>query len=156
MVGLGASGGLAAAPLPRWRGPEHDARSFGSLAGTAGQVGGLIGQGTGQEWLADLGKYLGAAGGIAGGVGGLANSGQRDPGPRGRGPVASNAGRVVGVGTLADSDVLTQGGGYLGAAGQLGSGVETIRDVFGGGVRTSPTRPGWRVASGRSVALWGA
>ena len=123
MVGLGASGGLAAAPLAAGgAGLSTTLGSLGSLAGTAGQVGGLIGQGTGQDWLADLGKYLGAAGGIAGGVGGLSNlwsSGINSLGDAAR--LASNAGRVVGgIGTLADSDVLRQGGGYLGAAGQLG------------------------------------
>ena len=149
MVGLGASGGLAAAPLAAGgAGLSTTLGSLGSLAGTAGQVGGLIGQGTGQEWLADLGKYLGAAGGIAGGVGGLSNlwsSGINSLGDAAR--LASNAGRVVGgIGTLADSDVLRQGAGYLGAAGQLGSGVETIRDVFGGGV--SNLTDAARLASG--------
>ena len=105
MVGLGASGGLAAAPLAAGgAGLGTTLGSLGSLAGTAGQVGGLIGQGTGQDWLADLGKYLGAAGGIAGGVGGLSNlwsSGIDSLGDAAR--LASNAGRVVGgIGTLAD------------------------------------------------------
>ena len=149
MVGLGASGGLAAAPLAAGgAGLSTTLGSLGSLAGTAGQVGGLIGQGTGQDWLAQVGKYLGAAGGIAGGVGGLSNlwsSGISSLGDAAR--LASNAGRVVGgIGTLADSDVLRQGAGYLGAAGQLGSGVETIRDVFGGGV--SNLTDAARLASG--------
>ena len=53
---------------------------------------------------------------------------------------------VGGIGTLADSDVLRQGGGYLGAAGQLGSGAQTIADVFGGGV--SNLTDAARLASG--------
>ena len=47
--------------------------------------------------------------------------------------LASNAGRVVGgVGSIADSDALKQAGGWLGTAGQLGGGVETLRNLLGG------------------------
>ena len=63
MVGLGASGGLAAAPLAAGgAGLSTTLGSLGSLAGTAGQVGGLIGQGTGQDWLANLGQVSGRGG----------------------------------------------------------------------------------------------
>ena len=91
---------------------------------------------------------IGAAGGIAGGVGGLANlwgTGIQGLGDAAR--LASSAGRVVGgVGGLADSDFLRQGGGYLGAAGGLGSGANTIADVFGGNV--SDLTDAARLASG--------
>jgi hypothetical protein len=61
--------------------------------------------------------------------------------------LASSAGRVVGgVGSLADSDWLRQGAGYLSAAGGLGSGANTIADVFGGGV--SDLTDAARLASG--------
>jgi hypothetical protein len=86
------------------------------------------------DWLRKAGMGLGAAGGIAGGIGGIANlagTGVQSLSDAAR--LASNAGRVVGgVGSIADNDALKQAGGWLGTAGQLGGGVENLRNLLGG------------------------
>jgi hypothetical protein len=138
VLGLGATGGLAAAPLfAGGAGLATTLGSLGTLSGVAGTGAGVLGQATEQDWLQKLGMGLGAAGGIAGGLGGLANlwsSGVQSLGDAAR--LASNAGRVVGgVGAIADNDIVRQAGGWLGTAGQLGGGVDTLSDVFGGGVK---------------------
>lgn len=138
VLGLGATGGLAAAPLfAGGAGLTTTLGSLGTLAGIGGTAAGALGGEMDQEWLQKLGMGLGAAGGIAGGVGGLANlwgTGVNSLSDAAR--LASSAGRVVGgVGSLAGSDVLGQAGGWLGTAGQLGGGVDTLRNVFGSGVK---------------------
>ena len=138
VLGLGATGGLAAAPLAAGgAGLTTTLGSLGTLAGIGGTAAGALGQEMDQDWLKKLGMGLGAAGGIAGGIGGIANlagSGINSLGDAAR--LASNAGRVVGgVGSIADNDILRQAGGWLGTAGQLGSGVDTLSDMFGGGVK---------------------
>ena len=136
-LGLGATGGLAAAPLLAGGASLGTTLgSLGTLAGTAGSIGNLVAPAIDQDWWSRLTQGLGAAGGIAGGVGGLANlwgTGIQGLGDAAR--LASNAGRVVGgVGGLADSDWLRQGAGYLSAAGGLGSGAETLSTMLGSGV----------------------
>lgn len=135
VLALGASGGLAAAPLAAGgAGLTTTLGSLGTLAGTAGTAAGALGQEMDQDWLKKLGLGLGAAGGIAGGIGGLANlagSGVHSLGDAAR--LASNAGRVVGgVGAITDQDILKQAGGWLGTAGQLGGGVDNLRNLLGG------------------------
>jgi hypothetical protein len=136
-LALGATGGLAAAPLAAGgAGLTTTLGSLGTLAGVAGTAASTLGSEMDEEWLQKLGLGLGAAGGIAGGVGGLAklwSSGVTSLSDAAR--LASTAGRVVGgVGAVADNDVLREAGGWLGTAGQLGSGVDTISNVFGDGV----------------------
>ena len=135
ILALGASGGLAGGALAAGgAGLGSTLGSLGTLAGTAGTGASVLGQATDQEWLQKLGMGLGAAGGIAGGVGGLANlagSGVQSLSDAAR--LASNAGRVVGgVGAITDQDALKQAGGWLGTAGQLGGGVENLRNLLGG------------------------
>ena len=149
-LGLGATGGLAAAPLAAGGavpGPRRSAAWARSPAWPA-RVPVCSGRRRIRSGCNGLGMGLGAAGGIAGGLGGLSNlwsSGIGSLGDAAR--LASNAGRVVGgIGTLSDSDVLRQAGGYLGAAGQLGAGAQTISDVFGSGV--SNLTDAARLASG--------
>ena len=138
VLGLGATGGLAGGALAAGAGGLGSTLgSLGTLAGTAGSLGNLVAPAVDAEWFSRLTQGLGAAGGIAGGVGGLTNlwsTGINSLGDAAR--LASNAGRVTGgLGTLSDSDVLRQAGGYLGAAGQLGGGVDTLSNVLGGGVK---------------------
>lgn len=134
IIGLGATGGLAGGALAAGGGLASTLGSLGTLSGIAGTGAGVLGQATDQEWLQKLGMGLGAAGGIAGGVGGLANL--WGSGINSLGDVASlagHAGRVVGgAGTVADSDILRDIGGYLGAAGQAGGGVQTLLSTLGG------------------------
>ena len=149
VLALGATGGLAAAPLAAGgAGLTTTLGSLGTLAGVAGTAAGTLGQEMDQEWLQRLGMGLGAAGGIAGGIGGLSNlfsTGVNSLSDAAR--LASNAGRVVGgIGSIADSDVLRQAGGYLGTAGQLGGGVDAFSNVLGG--ETSALAPGLRQLGG--------
>jgi hypothetical protein len=149
VLGLGATGGLAAAPLfAGGAGLATTLGSLGTLSGIAGTGAGVLGQATDQPWLQKLGMGLGAAGGIAGGLGGLSNlwsSGVSSLGDAAR--LASNAGRVVGgVGAIADNDVLRQAGGWLGTAGQLGGGVDAFSNVLGGDPST--LGPGLRQLGG--------
>ena len=135
ILALGASGGLAGGALAAGgAGLGSTLGSLGTLAGTAGTGASVLGQATDQEWLQRLGMGLGAAGGIAGGIGGLTNlagSGIHSLSDAAR--LASNAGRVVGgIGSVADNDILKQAGGWLGTAGQLGGGVENLRNLLGG------------------------
>ena len=134
-LALGATGGLAAAPLAAGgAGLATTLGSLGTLAGIGGTAAGALGQEMDLDWLKKAGLGLGAAGGIAGGIGGLANlagSGITSLSDAAR--LAGNAGRVVGgVGSIADSDALKQAGGWLGTAGQLGGGVENLRNLLGG------------------------
>ena len=134
-LALGATGGLAAAPLAAGgAGLTTTLGSLGTLAGIGGTAAGALGQEMDIDWLRKAGLGLGAAGGIAGGIGGLANlasTGVNSLSDAAR--LASNAGRVVGgVGRLSNNDILRQAGGYLGMAGQLGGGVDTIANVLGG------------------------
>ena len=133
---LGATGGLAAAPLWRvargWR--RHLAR-LGTLSGIAGTGAGVLGQATDQEWLQKLGMGLGAAGGIAGGIGGLANLAGTWHHTRSVTRPGWRATRVGWSGAWAALPIvmsLKQAGGWLGTAGQLGGGVENLRNLLGG------------------------
>ena len=137
-LALGATGGMAAAPLAAGgAGLATTLGSLGTLAGIGGTAAGALGQEMDIDWLRKAGLGLGAAGGIAGGIGGLANlanTGINSLGDAAR--LASNAGRVVGgVGSLSNNDMLRRAGGYLGMAGQLGGGVDTLAQTFGGGVK---------------------
>ena len=133
-LALGATGGLAGGALAAGGGLASTLGSLGTLSGIAGTGAGVLGQATDQEWLSRLGMGLGAAGGIAGGIGGLANlasTGVQSLSDAAR--LASHASRVVGgVGSIADSDALKQAGGWLGTVGQLGGGVENLRNLLGG------------------------
>lgn len=135
MLAMGATGGLAAAPLAAGGATAATTLgSLGTLAGIGGTAAGALGQEMDIDWLRKAGLGLGAAGGIAGGLGGLANvfsTGVNSLSDAAR--LASNAGRVVGgVGRLSNNDVLRQAGGYLGMAGQLGGGIDTMANVLGG------------------------
>ena len=134
-LALGATGGLAAAPLAAGGATAATTLgSLGTLAGIGGTAAGALGQEMDIDWLRKAGLGLGAAGGIAGGIGGLANlasTGVNSLSDAAR--LASNAGRVVGgVGRLSNNDVLRQAGGYLGMAGQLGGGIDTMANILGG------------------------
>lgn len=129
VLALGATGGLAAAPLfAGGAGLATTLGSLGTLSGLAGTGAGILGGATGQEWLSKAGLGLGALGGILGGVGGLANlwgTGVQSLSDAAR--LASSAGKITGaLGSASGSDALRQAGRYLGQAGQLGS--------FGAGV----------------------
>ena len=149
MVGLGASGGLAAAPLAAGgAGLSTTSGSLGSLAGTAGQVGGLIGRGTGKTgwrtsgsiWVRRVALPVASAASAISGVAVSTPWAMRH---------AWRATRAVWSGVSGPLPTVTcsdKAEGYLGAAGQLGSGVETIADVFGGGV--SNLTDAARLASG--------
>ena len=135
VLALGATGGMAAAPLAAGGASlATTLGSLGTLSGIAGTGAGALGQEMDLPWLQRLGMGLGAVGGIAGGVGGLANlwgTGVQSLGDAAR--LAGNAGRVVGgVGRLSNNDMLRQAGGYLGMAGQLGGGVDTMANVLSG------------------------
>ena len=154
ILGLGATGGLAAAPLfAGGAGLATTLGSLGTLSGIAGTGAGVLGGALEEPWLSKLGMGLGAAGGIAGGIGGLANlasTGVSSLGDAAR--LASNAGRVVGgVGAIADSDVLRQAGGWLGTAGQLGGGADAFANVLGGD--SSALAPALRQAGGGVMGL---
>ena len=103
VLGLGATGGLAAAPLAAGgAGLATTFGTLGTLSGIAGTAAGALGGEMDQEWLQKLGMGLGAAGGIAGGIGGLANlAGTGVQSLTDAARLASNVGRVVGgVGRL--------------------------------------------------------
>ena len=132
ILGTGATGGLAAAPLlAGGAGLATTLGSLGTLAGTAGGWASTIGGATGQDWLQKLGMGLGAVGGIAGGVGGLANlwgTGVQSLSDAAK--LASSAGKITGaLGSASGNDALRQASRYLGQAGQLGQ--------FGSGVLPS-------------------
>ena len=129
VLALGATGGLAAAPLfAGGAGLATTLGSLGTLSGIAGTGASVLGGATGQEWLSKAGLGLGALGGILGGVGGLANlwgTGVQSLSDAAR--LVSSAGKITGaLGSASGSDALRQAGRYLGQAGQLGS--------FGAGV----------------------
>lgn len=64
MIGLGAGAGAALAPLAAGAGLTLG--SAAGLAGTAGSIGGMLGQATDQDWLTKASMALGIAGGAAG------------------------------------------------------------------------------------------
>ena len=135
ILGLGATGGLAAAPLfAGGAGLASTLGSLGSLAGVAGTAASALGNEMDQEWLSKLGMGLGAAGAITGGVSGLANlwgTGLNSVSDAAR--LASNAGRIAGgVGQAADNDALKQAASYLSATGQAGSGLDAIATTLSG------------------------
>jgi hypothetical protein len=134
VLGLGASGGLAAAPLfAGGAGLATTLGSLGTLSGIAGTGAGVIGQAIDEPWLQQLGLGLSAAGGLAGGVGGLANvarSGITSVADAAR--LAQSAGKVAGsLGRIPGADPLRQAGRYLGLAGQLGRGFSGMQNLFG-------------------------
>jgi hypothetical protein len=136
-LALGATGGLAAAPLAAGgAGLATTLGSLGTLSGIAGTAAGVLGAEMDQDWLRKAGLGLGAVGGLAGGVGGLANlasTGINSLSDVAR--LAGNAGRVVGgAGAASDQDLLRQIGSYLSAAGQGGAGVDTLLKSLSGGV----------------------
>lgn len=136
ILGLGATGGLAAAPLfAGGAGLATTLGSLGTLSGIAGTGAGVLGQALDQPWLRTLGTALGAAGGIAGGVGGLANLASRGISSLGDvGKLLSSVGKITGAaGRVTGNRALGQAGSYLGTAGQLGSGLDTLSTALGQG-----------------------
>jgi hypothetical protein len=134
VVGLGATGGLAAAPLfAGGAGLATTLGSLGTLSGIAGTGAGVLGQATDQPWLRNLGLGLGIAGGLAGGLGGLTNvlgGGITSLSDAAR--LAQSAGKVVGsLGRIPGADPLKQAGQYLGLAGQLGQGGSGVQGLLG-------------------------
>ncbi len=144
VLGLGATGGLAAAPLfAGGAGLATTLGSLGSLAGVAGTGAGVLGQATDQPWLSQLGLGLGIAGGLAGGLGGLSNlwsSGVNSLSDAAK--LAQSAGKITGsLGRIPGADPLKDVSrylGYAGQAGQLGAGVGAD-DWLGWGGTNSPT-----------------
>jgi hypothetical protein len=134
VLGLGATGGLAAAPLfAGGAGLATTLGSLGTLAGVAGTGAGVLGQAIDQPWLRNLGLGLGIAGGLAGGIGGLTNvlgGGVSSLSDAAR--LAQSAGKVVGsLGRIPGADPLKQAGQYLGLAGQLGQAGSGIEGLLG-------------------------
>lgn len=132
VLGLGATGGLAAAPLfAGGAGLATTLGSLGTLSGLAGTGAGVLGGATGQDWLSKLGLGLGAAGGVLGGLGGLSSlwgTGVQSLSDAAK--LASGVGKITGaVGSASGNDALRQASRYLGQAGQLGQ--------FGSGVLPS-------------------
>ena len=132
ILGLGATGGLAAAPLfAGGAGLATTLGSLGTLSGIAGTGAGVLGGATGQDWLSKIGLGLGAAGGILGGLGGLSSlwgTGVQSLSDAAK--LASGVGKITGaVGSASGNDALRQASRYLGQAGQLGQ--------FGAGVLPS-------------------
>jgi hypothetical protein len=129
VLGLGATGGLAAAPLfAGGAGLATTLGSLGSLAGVAGTGAGVLGQATDQPWLSQLGLGLGIAGGLAGGLGGLSSlwgSGVNSLSDAAK--LAQSAGKITGsLGRIPGADPLKDVSrylGYAGQAGQLGAGI---------------------------------
>jgi hypothetical protein len=127
-LGLG-SGMAGLAPLAAG---TVTAGSLGAAGSTLGGIANLIGPATGQDWLTKAGLGLGLTGTLASlptmlskGVTSLSDAAR----------LAQTAGRVTGtVGQLAGNETLGDIGTYLGAAGQLGSGVDTLSSVLGSGV----------------------
>ena len=134
VLGLGATGGLAAAPLfAGGAGLATTLGSLGTLSGIAGTGAGVLGQALDQPWLRNIGLGLGIAGGLAGGLGGLSNvlgSGVNTLGDAAR--LAQSAGRITGsLGRIPGADPLQQASRYLGLAGQLGQGASGVQGLFG-------------------------
>ena len=132
VLALGATGGLAAAPLfAGGAGLATTLGSLGTLSGIAGTGAGVLGGATGQDWLSKIGLGLGAAGGILGGLGGLSSlwgTGVQSLSDAAK--LASGVGKITGaVGSASGNDALRQASRYLGQAGQLGQ--------FGSGVLPS-------------------
>jgi hypothetical protein len=123
ILGLGATGGLAAAPLfAGGAGLATTLGSAGTLAGIAGTGASTLGAATDQPWLKRAGQVLGAVGGLAGGASGLANlwgTGINSLSDAAR--LASSAGKMTGaLGSATGVPGLQQAGSYLGLAGNLG------------------------------------
>lgn len=134
-LALGATGGLAAAPLAAGgAGLTTTLGSIGTLAGVAGTGAGVLGQALDEPWLRNVGLGLSAAGGLAGGIGGLANvasSGVNSLSDAAR--LAQSAGRITGaLGRIPGADPLRQASRYLGLAGQLGQGASGAWDLLSG------------------------
>jgi hypothetical protein len=134
VLGLGATGGLAAAPLfAGGAGLATTLGSVGTLAGIAGTGASVLGQALDQPWLRNVGLGLGIAGGLAGGIGGLTNvvgSGINSVADAAR--LAQSAGRVTGaLGRIPGASPLQQASRYLGLAGQLGQGVSGVQGLLG-------------------------
>lgn len=132
VLALGATGGLAAAPLfAGGAGLATTLGSLGTLSGIAGTGAGVLGGATDQDWLSKLGLGLGAAGGILGGLSGLSSlwgTGVQSLSDAAK--LASGVGKITGaVGSASGNDALRQASRYLGQAGQLGQ--------FGAGVLPS-------------------
>jgi hypothetical protein len=135
VLGLGATGGLAAAPLfAGGAGLATTLGSLGTLSGIAGTGAGVLGQALDQPWLRNIGLGLGTVGGLAGGIGGLANvfsGGVKSLSDAAR--LAQSAGKITGaLGRIPGADPLKQASQYLGLAGQLGHGASGVADLFGG------------------------
>jgi hypothetical protein len=133
-IAIGATGGLAAAPLfAGGAGLATTLGSVGTLAGIAGTGAGVLGQALDQPWLRNVGLGLGIAGGLAGGIGGLTNvlgSGINSVADAAR--LAQSAGRVTGaLGRIPGASPLQQASRYLGLAGQLGQGVSGVQGLLG-------------------------
>jgi hypothetical protein len=134
VLGLGASGGLAAAPLfAGGAGLATTLGSLGTLAGVAGTGAGVLGQALDQPWLRNVGLGLGIAGGLAGGIGGLTSTlsgGVSSLSDAAR--LASSAGKVTGaLGRIPGADPLKQASRYLGLAGQLGQVGSGVQGLLG-------------------------
>jgi hypothetical protein len=134
VLGLGATGGLAAAPLfAGGAGLATTLGSLGTLSGIAGTGAGVLGGALKEPWLRNLGLGLGIAGGLAGGIGGLSNvlsGGVNTLSDAAR--LAQSAGKVVGsLGRIPGADPLKQAGQYLGLAGQLGQGGSGVQGLLG-------------------------
>jgi hypothetical protein len=135
VLGLGATGGLAAAPLfAGGAGLATTLGSLGTVSGIAGTGAGVLGQALDQPWLRNIGLGLGVAGGLAGGIGGLTNvlsGGVKSLSDAAR--LAQSAGKITGaLGRIPGADPLQQASQYLGLAGQLGQGASGVADLFGG------------------------
>ena len=137
-IALGATGGLAAAPLfAGGAGLATTLGSAGTLAGIAGTGASTLGAATDQPWLKRAGQVLGAVGGLAGGASGLANlwgTGIHSLSDAAR--LASSAGKVTGaLGSATGVPGLQQAGSYLGLAGNLGqAGSDLSAGNLGAGV----------------------
>jgi hypothetical protein len=134
VLGLGSTGGLAAAPLfAGGAGLATTLGSVGTLAGVAGTGAGVLGQALDQPWLRNLGLGLGLAGGLAGGIGGLSSvlgGGINTVADAAR--LAQSAGRITGsLGRIPGADPLRQAGQYLGLAGQLGQAGSGLQGLLG-------------------------
>jgi hypothetical protein len=164
VLGMGATGGMAAAPL--FAGGASLATTLGSLGtlgGLAGTGASVVGGATGQDWLAKLGMGLGIAGGLAGGIGGLTNvlgSGVSSLGDAAR--LASSAGKVTGaLGRIPGADPLKQASSYLGLAGGLGQAGSGVQGLLGAaqGVQQGATQAATQALTdtgGRMADDWGS
>lgn len=132
IIGLGATGGLAAAPLfAGGAGLATTLGSLGTLSGIAGTGVGVLGGALKEPFLQKAGLGLGALGGVLGGLGGLSSlwgTGVQSLSDAAK--LASSAGKITGaIGSASGNDALRQASRYLGQAGQLGQ--------FGAGVLPS-------------------